>query len=79
MRLPHCQIEREELLKDFSEIYAVRSQIVHSGKSRLSASEWRQFNKLKLMCCRVLQEEVKLLSADLNGRNIDLGNRDGGP
>ncbi len=53
--------ERETLLSDFREIYAVRSSIVHAGKKRLNAKEWELFSKLRWMCRRVIQEEVKLL------------------
>jgi hypothetical protein len=62
------QTQRDELLGDFSKIYKVRSQIVHSGHSRLSSSERDQFCKLRWMCKRVIQEEIELLSKDLQQR-----------
>ncbi len=57
--------QRSELLREFNEIYRVRSQIVHSGKSRLTARERLLFNKLRWMCSRVIQAEIDLLKADL--------------
>jgi hypothetical protein len=56
--------ERSELLVEFNEIYRVRSQIVHRGKSRLNFHERSLFRKLQWICRRVIQEEVKLLKAD---------------
>lgn len=56
---------RSEVLKDFSDIYRVRSQIVHAGKTRLSVEERQLFYKLRWMCQRVIQEEIKLLKVDL--------------
>lgn len=56
--------EREEILEDFRSLYAVRSSIVHRGKSRLSLAEHGLFSKLRWMCRRVIQEEVELLEKD---------------
>jgi hypothetical protein len=58
------QEEREELYKTFSDIYDVRSQIVHRGKHRLNAHEHSLFSRLRWMCRRVIQKEVDLLVAD---------------
>ena len=60
------QSQRDEILKEFQEIYDVRSRIVHGGKSRLNFNERRLFRKLQWMCRRVIQEEVDLLKEDLN-------------
>lgn len=57
--------ERSELLETFKKIYRVRSQIVHSGKSRLTPDERSLFSTLRWMCRRVIQEELSLLEADL--------------
>ena len=57
------QEERSNILDEFSKIYRVRSDIVHSGKSRLNPDERALFNKLRWMCQRVIQEEVSLLEA----------------
>jgi hypothetical protein len=57
------QRQREEILDDFGRIYDVRSQIVHRGKSRLSREEQGLFYKLRWMCFRVVQEEIRLLEA----------------
>jgi Apea-like HEPN len=57
------QHERRTLLKEFDEIYAVRSQIVHRGKAQLSFKERLLFNKLRDICNRVIQREVDLLRA----------------
>lgn len=57
------QEERQEILDDFKKIYKLRSQIVHRGKSHLSASERNLFWKLKYLCIRVIGEEIRLLEA----------------
>lgn len=53
--------QRAELLKDFRNIYDVRSKIVHRGKSRLTRDERDLFWKLRWICQRIIQEEVKLM------------------
>ncbi|MCA6112043.1 HEPN domain-containing protein [Bradyrhizobium cenepequi] len=58
------QEEREDLYKTFSDIYDVRSQIVHRGKHRLNAHERTLLSRLRSMCRRVIQKEVDLLRAD---------------
>jgi hypothetical protein len=59
------QQQRDEILEDFKEIYDVRSEIVHRGKSRLSDRERSLLTKLQWMCRRVIQKEVDLLKEDL--------------
>ncbi len=56
--------ERAQLLQDFRTIYDVRSKIVHRGKSRLQLRERVLGDKLRWMCRRIIQEEVKLLEQD---------------
>jgi hypothetical protein len=56
--------QRTEILKDFAEIYKIRSQIVHRGKARLSAKERALFSRLQWLCRRAIQEEVKLFAGD---------------
>jgi hypothetical protein len=56
--------QRSEILRDFNRIYAVRSLIVHRGKSRLTPDERSLFHNLRWMCRRVIQEEMTLLKAD---------------
>jgi hypothetical protein len=53
--------ERHTLLRDFDEIYAVRSQIVHRGKAKLNFKERLLNSKLRDICNRVIQREVDLL------------------
>jgi hypothetical protein len=55
------QEERNSLMKEFDEIYKIRSQIVHRGKARLSFKEGVLFSKLRSICNRVIQREVDLL------------------
>jgi hypothetical protein len=55
------QADRESVLADFRGLYAVRSQIVHSGKSRLTYTERIQFFRLLDMCGRSIQKEIELL------------------
>jgi len=57
--------ERDKILKDFRQIYNIRSSIVHRGKSKLTESERYLFINLQWMCRRVIFEEIKLLKADL--------------
>lgn len=57
----NSQKERDSVLKDFKEIYDVRSKIVHSGKSLLNIYESNLFSKLQWMCRRVIQKEIELL------------------
>lgn len=59
------QSQRDEILKDFQDIYDVRSKIVHGGKSRMNYEERRLLDKLRWMCRRVIQEEVKLLKDEV--------------
>ncbi|MEW6615325.1 MAG: hypothetical protein AB1401_07665 [Thermodesulfobacteriota bacterium] len=56
--------ERKNILKDFNEIYDVRSSIVHRGKNRLSHEERVLFRVLQSMCRRVITEELKLITRD---------------
>jgi len=60
----HNYSQREKILADFKEIYDVRSNIVHRGKSKLTNYEMRLLLKLQWMVGRVIQEEVELI-----GRN----------
>jgi Apea-like HEPN len=55
------QEERAAILSDFDQIYMVRSQIVHRGKSRLTHDERVLFWKLQRLCHRVIKEEIELL------------------
>lgn len=55
------QADREQVLADFRGLYAVRSQIVHSGKSRLTYSERMQFYRLLGICGRSIMREIELL------------------
>ncbi|PCJ99970.1 MAG: hypothetical protein COA45_03920 [Zetaproteobacteria bacterium] len=61
----HTKTQRDEILKDFKEIYDVRSKIVHRGKSKLNAYEFSLFRKLQWMCRRIIQKEIELLDNDL--------------
>ncbi|RWE84216.1 MAG: hypothetical protein EOS63_03590 [Mesorhizobium sp.] len=54
--------ERERMLKRFAEIYRVRSQIVHVGKSRLTTSEESMLFELRALCRRLLWKEMQSLN-----------------
>ncbi len=58
---------QDKAVKDFKEIYDVRSKIVHRGHSRLDNDESNLLRMLQWMCRRVIQEEIKLLEKDLEG------------
>lgn len=60
----NSQEDRAELLEWFRKIYEVRSQIVHSGKHWLSASEFGLFVRLRWICRRIIRKEIDLLQAD---------------
>lgn len=56
--------DRTEILANFHKIYDIRSQIVHSGKNRLTQGERDGLFLARWMCRRVIQEELKLLAGD---------------
>jgi hypothetical protein len=55
------QEERAAILRDFDQVYTVRSAIVHRGKSRLTRDERILFYKLHVLCHSIIQKEVELL------------------
>lgn len=56
--------EREAIMKEFKELYDVRSKIVHHGKERLSYIERGQLERLRDISKRVILAEIKLLLKD---------------
>jgi hypothetical protein len=56
--------DRTEILANFHKVYDIRSQIVHSGKNRLTQVERHGLFLARWMCRRVIQEELKLLAGD---------------
>jgi hypothetical protein len=52
---------RETLIKDFREIYRIRSKIVHTGKTRLSSEERRYLFSLRSICAIVIKREFELV------------------
>ena len=56
--------ERARILKDFKEIYEVRSRIVHRGKFRLNREERFLLRRLNELCERVLRKELDMLLSD---------------
>lgn len=61
--------QRAEILKDFKEIYDVRSHIVHRGKDRMSSRERIYHAKLTWYCRRCIEEELKLLEETERSKN----------
>lgn len=55
--------QRKDYIDHLRQIYRVRSQIVHSGKHRLSFQERVLFATLKWMGKRALDKEIRLLKA----------------
>lgn len=51
--------EREQIIKEFKEIYTTRSNIVHNGKNTLSSKERSDLNKLRSLCRRVIFKELQ--------------------
>ena len=62
--------ERAEILKEFKAIYGVRSQIVHSGKHRLTSTETYQLHRLRWLGRSVIREEVKLATEEINREKL---------
>ena len=61
--------QREDILRNFKDIYDVRSKIVHRGKATLNIYERVLFSKLQWMCRRVIQKEIELLQKDVTKSN----------
>lgn len=55
--------ERQEIKDKFTEIYSVRSKIVHTGKSRLTMHESALLSELRMLGHRVIAREIELLTA----------------
>lgn len=53
--------ERKQLIKDFKEIYDIRSKIVHRGKPKLLPTEREKYNKLRNITKKVISKEIFLL------------------
>jgi Apea-like HEPN len=60
----NSQEDRNQVLDLFNSIYDIRSQIVHSGKHRLSTRESILFRQLRWLCRRVIFKEIQLHKAD---------------
>lgn len=56
--------ERERVLRQFREIYGLRSRILHHGKHRFTMAERGTLWELGSLCERALQEEAKMITAD---------------
>lgn len=54
--------DREQIEKDFTEIYKTRSNIVHNGQDRLTKPEKESLYKLRWLCYRVIKKEIDLTS-----------------
>jgi hypothetical protein len=52
--------ERTQLLKTFKTLYDTRSRIVHAGKATLTELESEQLWRLRQICSRVLNKEMRL-------------------
>lgn len=57
----HTPEARQDLEKNFREIYRLRSKIVHTGQSRLSPSEQDLLVHLRILCAAVIRAELRLL------------------
>ena len=56
--------QREEILRDFAEIYNIRSKIVHRGQEKLKQRERDLFYKLRWLANRAVQREIAMLRKD---------------
>lgn len=66
--------QRHDILSDFREIYRIRSEIVHRGKSKLRSTERVLFDKLRWICRRVIDEEITLIEKDIETNSHDVYN-----
>lgn len=55
---------REKIMSDFSNFYALRSEIVHTGRTTLTASERRRVHKGLEIASDMLFDEVRRISAN---------------
>lgn len=53
--------EREGLVAEFKNIYKVRSKIVHRGLGEFKEHERKQYQRLRVICNRILQKEIDLV------------------
>lgn len=53
--------ERNEILKEFNEIYDIRSRIVHRGHPKLNSNEKNLLQKVRSLAKRVIVKELELL------------------
>jgi hypothetical protein len=52
--------ERETLISEFETIYGVRSAIVHRGLEWLNEEHFLQYAKLRNICARIIQAEIRM-------------------
>lgn len=63
--------DRESIIREFKQIYDIRSQIVHRGKNRLSAKERALFQTLSSFCKRAISHEASLLLKDVQAAELE--------
>lgn len=56
--------DRAKLIEGFRDIYDIRSQVVHAGKTQLTSREQSELSKLQWMCKRVICRELELMAKD---------------
>lgn len=56
--------ERTKLMKDFDNIYSIRSRILHEGKRKLRVGDWGHLDNLKTLVTKILAKEVELIGAN---------------
>ncbi|MFD6318605.1 hypothetical protein [Methylorubrum thiocyanatum] len=61
------QKHRSEILREFQELYVVRSKIVHTGKSGLNRNERIMLYRLRQICADAIAAEIRLISGDQLG------------
>ena len=72
--IANSAMERDSLIKEFRDIYQLRSKIVHNGLGAFKRKEHLQFQRLRAICNRVVQRESELLVADTESqleRHVD--------
>ena len=64
--------ERESLIREFKEVYGLRSRILHQGKHRFGFRESHLTSKLKELCEKAIEAECGLLIASSENKTPQL-------
>ena len=60
--------DRESIMRSISEIYKLRSKVVHTGKHLISPKERLLYMELRSICKKILLRELKMFASDPSKR-----------